>query len=290
MTLRAGFPALFLAMLVYVLAGFVSPILAAEKGAPPDRPEVPEPLVPELTDVPPGMEPGEWKSWAVAQEVTSLRRFQIEAFLGYSDILIDAMAGNGTDAPSYSTILAGGPRFGLEARFALLPVLSVGAGFSFYHYEGRHWYPESQPSLDYYFGPYGNNFEINHVTLVLKARVPLLVWTLSRHHLRFSNAEEITGFVFFVKLEAGPAMITEYELCIRDRNTGDEIEWKTYYESTTNFALNYGFGVEYRWSWGGFCAEFDVHNLGTPESGWSPNSDSEALVTMGFRGSFGLFF
>ncbi len=209
---------------------------------------------------------------------------------GYSTFLADSMAGTGIDAPSYSNVLGGGFALGVEIRFALMPVLSAGVSFFNFTLDGTHYYPPSQPNLDYFFGPYGNSLGINQLAVNVKVRLPLLLWNLSGSHLRMSRAEEITGVLLFFKVGAGPAFWTQYMLMVRDNDTGNELSNLVYYGKTTNFSVNFGGGIEVRWKWGSIEAGLMIHDFGTPESAWPPKSDSEPLSMIDFRLGLGIHF
>jgi hypothetical protein len=261
-----------------------APEAAPEKPPAAER-DVPEPPLPDLVDVPPGLEPGSWRSWATDQEVENLRRINLSIGFTFYDFL-STQAGQGLNAPGFDDIYSSNLSVSLQAGYALMPVVNVGLEFRFFFLD----------SGEYYFEEGGSNYkawfdyeDLFFFGLRIRVKLPLLVWTLSSRHLRFSRAEEIMGFVLHLKGAAGIAMLPDIWVDI-ERDGNSFVHGQQYYRSSTNFAWSAGAAVEYRWSWGGVLAGVEMYRLGRPESAWPPNSDSDDMAALAFTLGFGVHF
>jgi hypothetical protein len=264
------------------------PAPGGEETRPAPERDVPEPPVPDLSDVPPGMEPGDWQTWATGQEIEGLRRWNIFLGLGISGFF-EAMAGTGMHAPTYDEIIGDGPNpaMSIEAGFSLMPVLQLMLAYDMIMATGSEYEVEASPGMWTHYD--FDDLAIFSFTVQGKLRLPIAVWEIKRRHLRFSGGEEITGFVLILRAGVGAAFFTN--LWVKERlPSGLDQQSQRYYGSSTNLTFLYGGGFEYRWSWGGILLEFLAQNHGQPDSAWPPNSDSDVMTTFKLRLGLGLYF
>ncbi|MHC4779651.1 MAG: hypothetical protein ACYTFG_13840, partial [Planctomycetota bacterium] len=79
------------------------PKRSAGRGAPGGEREVPEPLIPDLENVPSGLAPSAWDTWAQGQDIDGLPRISIR-LLALGSQPMPFSAGNGMDAPKWDDI------------------------------------------------------------------------------------------------------------------------------------------------------------------------------------------
>jgi hypothetical protein len=261
-----------------------APAKAPVKAPPVKVRDVPQPPTPDIQAVPTGFSPKDWVTWATGQDITGASRISILLMGGFG-IPGSNMAGTGSGALKYNEAFEGGPSVLLEAGFALLPVLHITASFRYQSHSGQwveFWDDETSTRYEMKF----DDLDVFHIALNVKFKVPLLVWTLKKTHLRFSRATELTGVLLFFRAGAGLAVITDVGL----EMWHPTYQYIEYWWSTENLGLSVGMGFEVRWNWGGVILVYDYTNCGQPGDAEStPNSIADDVTASTFFLGFALY-
>jgi hypothetical protein len=277
-------PALRIAFLLAALGG---PALAGEEPAPGgagvpaaeagDERDVPEPRLPGVEALPPGVEPEAWTSWYAGQDIDRTPRIDINVSAGIGGFA-PTRAGSGTDAPSHDDISGIDIASLMRIGYRLSPGLGLGV-LTLYIERHNDKYDMSEPmgGTTYEFG----GSPVLGAFLTLRATLPFA--HLDGRLLRFSRTEAPTGFALHLHAGLGFAMIDQTRISWFGSPTLGDGE-SIYFSKTENPAFLAGLGLEYTWVNFGFFVDFIVVNLGTPEPSsdplWAESSVAEPLVAM----------
>jgi hypothetical protein len=269
-----------------VLASFAGKAAAGEAAAKGGR-EVPEPRIPGIEVVPPGIEPEPWTTWATGQDVSGLNRISLGLSVGAGFPLANP-AGSGRDAPSYDEVSATTILVLLEGRYNLMPVLSVTfaglickAGDGSFDADPNDSIPTYDFSAMVLFGGLAG----------LRLELPLN-YPASRF-LRASRAEAPEGFSLSMTLLIGFAQNTGMSVWWPDPGGGGTID-SPYFEGSADLAMLSALGLEYRWTQFSLHLTLSFMDFGVPapsnDPAWTESSKASTFRVIGAQLGLGLHF
>ncbi|MCU0722736.1 MAG: hypothetical protein MUC63_03840 [Planctomycetes bacterium] len=242
-----------------------------------DEREVPEPRLPGVETLPPGVSPEPWTTWATNQDVDRLTRIDLRLCFGAGTFL-PLMAGSGTDAPKHDEFcnleMGGFARIGVD----LSPALGLALGLFF----GARREESNRVVASASGGPSGAEVEragpIAAGFLGLRFSLPFS--HLGGRLFRFSRTEAPTGLTLSVLAGGGLSFLGSVDMVDDSAPDG----WRRYWEDSNQPCFLVGLGLEYRWVNIGIFADFAVMNLGTPEPStdpvWAASSVAEPMVAI----------
>ena len=250
--------------------------------------DVPEPQVPGVETLPPGVSPDPWTSWATGQDVDSIPRIGIDLSFG-TGTFAPSPAGSGTEAPTHSEFNDVAFEASLRLGYDLSPALALVLGALMIVQDSGSYSVE---------GPSGpleiRSKDDGTVAGFIGLRLSLPLAHLGGRLLEFTRTEAPTGVNLQLLAGIGPAMIAGMNVYYDGGAPYFTEETHEYWGTAVNPGFFLGLRIEYRWVNFGLFADFTMAYLGRPEPSqdplWAESSVAGPMVPLLFNLGFSLHF